>query len=404
MKAIALGCALTLMMCGDDDVPAEDAGVDVREADGGVDAGTLDAGEAERCVELPLGEEQVVRVELTARIATADIVFLIDSSASMGEEIERIAATLQDQIAPQLAAAIDDVQLAVAEFSDFPQSPYGNSSDVPFRLVQPSTSDVRAVQGAVESLMLRDGADIAESQVVALHQLATGAGLGEFVPMAECPPNTAGYPCFRETGARVVLLFTDAAMHNGPSETAPYDSLSPTPPTYAQMITALGESGIRVLGIYSGETSGPSGRSDLLQVAQDSGAVTDSGDPIVVDIGSRGQDLDTGVVDVVRSLVDEVSVEVALLLEDDDGGLDALDFVDEIRTAGASPMDAAMDFGDRFSAVRPGTQLAFEILLRNSDITEPQQTLLNVVFRDGVTRLSETTIRLVVPTDDVGCP
>ena len=59
------------------------------------------------------------------------------------------------------------------------------------------------------------------------------------------------------------------------------------------------------------------------------------------------------------------------------------------------------DLGDRFADVAPGTRLTFRILLFNDLIPQtdaPQRFLMWVVLRgDGVTRLSETLVQVVVP-------
>ena len=64
---------------------------------------------------------------------------------------------------------------------------------------------------------------------------------------------------------------------------------------------------------------------------------------------------------------------------------------------------------DRFQNVQPGTRVTFSIRLENTRfvrIDRPQIYRLNVVLRgDGVTRLDETLVDIVVPAlDGRGCP
>lgn len=366
------------------------------------------------CIELPPEDPpELVEVSFLARIAAADVLFLVDVTGSMSEEIEQIRATLRDVIAPELAATIEDVHIAVAEFADFPVLPYGDDRDLPFRLVQESTSDLLEAQRGVDRLTLRSGSDVPESHVEALFQAATGNGLGRFVPPSRCPDGTVGYPCFRGTGSRIVLLFTDAEMHNGPGNNAPYDSppINPPPARYEEAVNELRAIGAKVLGLHSGgDFDGTRARQDLSQIARDTGAVTETGEPVLVDIGTRGERLDVGVIDVVRTLVEEVPLDIDVLVEDwpfDE--VNALEFVDGVQTAGARPRDGATELGDRYVDVRPGTRVTFNVILDNEDFPrtrEPQVYFLTIVLRgDGVTRLRETVVQIVIPGDrGEGCP
>lgn len=404
MKLLTIVALIALLDCGDD--APTDAGADVGLVDAGSDAGSdasadSDAGPDELCVELTQGDPTSVDLAHIVRVSVADVVFLMDVSASMGEEVERIQDTLRTEIAPALASTIEDLNLAVAEFSDFPETPYGSTGDVPFRLLQASTEDVGAIEGALAGLTLRDGADIPESQITALFQIASGAGLGGYVAPAECPGQTVGFPCFRPHGSRIVVLFTDAEMHEGPGGHSPYDSIIPAPPTYEQTIDALRSIGARVVGVYSGEPG--LGRDHLRQVARDTGAVTADDNPITVDIGTRGDGLDEGVVSVIQSLVEDATVDVDVLLEDVAGDAhDALDFVSSVQASMATPEGGAVLMGDRFSDVRAGTELHFRLVLQNESVaptTNAQSAMLNVVFRgDGVTRLAERSVRIVIPS------
>lgn len=360
------------------------------------------------CIELPPREPpQFIDTEFEARISTADVLFLVDVTGSMTEEIAQIRRTLRDTIAPELTRSIPDVQLSVAEFADFPVVPYGDASaDTPFQIRQTSTSDLAAAQIGVSALRERSGSDVPESHVEALWQVATGSGAGMFVPPQRgCPEGTIGYPCFRAAGSRIVLLFTDAEFHNGPGGSNPYDSppIRPAPATYAQAVGALQSIGAKVLGLYSGGLVADRALTDLEAIARDTGAVTESGEPIVVDIGRSGEALGTGVIDVVRTLVEDVPIDIDVLLEDGPGdAVDATEFVVGVETLGASPPEGAIELGDRYESVRPGTRVRFRVVLRNDAFElgpEPQSFFLTVVLRgDGVVRLRETLVEIVIPS------
>ncbi|MFK8003502.1 MAG: hypothetical protein AB8H86_28280 [Polyangiales bacterium] len=364
------------------------------------------------CVELPLpAPPTFVDSRFVARIASADVLFLVDVTGSMLDEIRQIQASLREVIVPGLIAEIPDVSLSVAEFADFPVLPYGAETDEPFRIRQPSTTDIGAVQRGVGRLAERSGGDPPESHVEALWQAATGRGIPGELPPAMCANGEVGYPCFRENGSRIILLFTDAEFHNGPGGSQMYapGSLRPPPATYEQTVGALRTIGARVLGLYSGGFGGDALR-DLRSIATDTGAVTPDGQPIVFDIGQLGEDLGEGVIDVVRTLVQDVLLDVDAVVEDAPfDGVDATEFVVGVETLGARPRDGASDLGDRYVDVQPGTEVAFRFILDNTRFEPgpvPVSYFLTIVLRgDGVTRLRETLVEIVIPAiDGTGCP
>jgi hypothetical protein len=366
-------------------------------------------GTAAGCIELPPeGPPEDLSVSFLVRMRSAEVLLLIDRTGSMTEEIDEIRAALRDSIAPAMVDTIPEVRLSVATFADFPVTPYGDPGDLPFELRQQSTTALSAVQAALDSILLGSGADTPESQVEALFQTATGLGFPPWVPPSSCAAGTVGAPCFRSEGSRIVLLFTDAPFHNGPSGSIPYEpgAMPIRPASYAEAVAALNGIGAHVLGIWSGEDWG---REDMDAIARDTGAVTATGAPIVYDIGMTGEALDTGVIESVRTLAEETPIDIDLLLEDGPGDdYDATRFVAAIEAVRADPADGAVVLADRFQDVRPGTTVWFRLVLLNDEIptaAETRRYRLTVVVRGGgVTRLQETQVEIVVPgLDGGGC-
>lgn len=363
----------------------------------------------DECIELPPREPpEFIDVSFVSRVSTADVLFLLDVTGSMGDELEQIRSNIRDILIPGIAAEIENANFAVGYYADFPVGGFGGGGDEVFRLLSPSTNDEAAVQDAVNRFMLQSGADHPESTVEALYQSATGSGLGSFVPPRSCPAGTVGYPCFRAEGSRIILLFTDAPFHNGPFGAYPYTDISPRPHTYAETITALRGIGAKVLGLFSGGAD-PEGLSHLQALARDTGAVRPDGSPIVFDIGFDGRALTRSVIEAVQTLVDEVPIDIDVLLEDDEGdAFDALMFVERVQALEAVPPSGATIGADRFDDVVPGTQVTFRVFFANELIErtdEVQRYRLRVVLRgDGVTRLTATTVEIVIPSlDGEGC-
>ncbi len=376
---------------------------------------SLDAGvDAGPCYEVPVdGGPLDVAMEVRAEIGRADVLLLIDTTTSMDQEIDQISARLRDRIVPAIAEAIPDSRLGVASFADFPVNPYGSPGrDTPFTLHLAMTSSMADVQAAVNSLGSSNGADQPEAQIEALYQTATGAGLGAYVAPSEgCPMGGTGYPCFRRDALPVVLLFTDAPMHNGPSGRHRYGgALSPPAHSYEATIRELNRLGVRVIGFDSG---GGNGRADLEAVARATNAVDASGAPLVYEIGTNGERLSTGVVDAVRTFASTAVFDIDAVALDPDpaDGVDVTALVREIIPLAADPPMGVREI-DRvagvFRGVRAGTRVSFRIVLANELITpgpEPVVLRLELVFRgDGRTRLASRILQIVIPAiDGSGC-
>lgn len=427
LGVLALGLALAAPGCGSKSglyVPEYDMDAAVP-IDGFVpppppDAFIPDAGPEppDVCIELPPREPpDEVLVSFVSRILSADVFFLVDVTGSMGEEIDQVRRRLSDTIIPGIVEQIPDVRFSVGHFADYPQSPYGQprspggmDGDEVFRMLATSTSDVATVQRAVDRLELQSGGDGPECATEALYLTATGAALPGLVPARSCPTGTVGHPCFAREGSRIILLITDAATHNGPGGSNRYGAdLDFESHTYDQAMSELRAIGAKVLGLYSG-SGFDEGRADLQAIARDTGAVRPDGEPIIFDIGSSGGSLGPDVVEAVRTLVEEVPIDVDALVEDFPGdAFDATDFVVGIDALRAEPADGAINRGDRFDEVTPGTRVTFRIRLANESIErgpEPQIYRMTIVLRgDRVTRLQTTVVDVVIPSlDGEGCP
>ncbi|MDQ3032122.1 MAG: VWA domain-containing protein [Myxococcota bacterium] len=393
-------------------------GLDVPDAQ--VDAG-MDAGPDAMipCIEIPLDGGLVeLPLQTQVELGRADVVFAIDTTASMGQEIDQIRANLRERIAPGITNAIRDSQIGVTTFADFPVGSCGDATenDLPFRLVLPVSPDIGRVQSAVDSIGLDNGSDEPESQVEALYQIATGEGIAPWVPASfGCPMGGFGYPCFRNDALPVVLMFSDAPFHNGPGGARPYSAacpaVEPAAHDYDEAVEALNATGIRVIGLYSGPPR-DDGFRHLQQVAIDTGAVSD-GQPLVFDIGERGERLSESVIQAIATLADivEFDIDIALFDVDRTDAVDPRDFVEAVVPLRAEPMEGVreIDFdAGVFRGVQTGTRVVFGLRLRAGAVAPgvgPQRFLLEVVFRgDMRTRIDSIIIEIVVPgADGTGC-
>lgn len=146
-----------------------------------------------------------------------DIVFLADTTGSMGPALANVKANLNDIIA-DVRASQPEAQFGVAEYRD-----QFNCAADPFsyRLDQAVTANDAAVVAAVNALATGNGCDIPEAQLFALHQVATDPAVG-----------------FRTDSTRIVVWFGDAPGHD------PSGGI-----TEAAAIAALQAAGIRVVAV-----------------------------------------------------------------------------------------------------------------------------------------------------------
>jgi hypothetical protein len=355
-------------------------------------------------------------------IKMADVFILTDTTGSMYGEIDNLKASLSGTIIPDIQAIIPDVWFGVGYFDDYPVGMYGSSGDVAFGLLQIMTDDAAAAQTAVNTMPNGSGADWAESDVPALFTIATGAALGSYVPaQTECPDGYIGYPCFRPGAVPIIILITDAPFHNGPDGYDTYGGISPSPPDYLTTVSMLNDIHAKVLSIStSGATTGDIAYEHAQAIANDTGAVTDTG-PLTIAASSSGTGLGDNVVDAVALLASGVVMDMAAVARDDPSDdVDATVFVDRIvpNTVGgvADPTDETIicvgglttadedgdTYPDKFVDVLPGNPVCFDIIPAQND-SVPATSMPAIykafidVIGDDVTVLDTREVFFLVP-------
>jgi hypothetical protein len=360
----------------------------------------------------------------TTAAREADIFFLLDITGSMQEEIARIKTTLTGTIIPQIQEALPGTWFGAGWFADFALGEYGQPPDQPFVMSQTMTSDSALIQTALNGLPACTGGDLPESQVEALYQAVTGEGLGTWVPPYACASGF-GAPCFREGALPFIVLVSDAPMHNGPPGTAGtvYAGITPEPHVWDDAVGAILAAGAKIISIDSEPGTESNALNDLVQTAEATESVSVDGDPLVYRIGADGSGLvaalATAAADVSTNVAMDIDTAVADMpdLYEEPGWVevDASCFVKGrmpqpgwIPPAGKTPEEAVLSYdGSAFYAVIPGTQLTFELELRNAadaggacfeadDL--PRAFLAAIVVRgNGRIELDERIVVIVVP-------
>lgn len=329
-------------------------------------------------VVLPEGDPvQQAYLDFSTTIQRADVFFLMDSSESMGPTLDVLRATVATPttgLMDRMQSAVPDTWLSGGRYTEWPFAPYGGGGDTPLALVSPSTPFTLpgGVEGSGRALVAerfgmlgvaQGGGDLPEAHSDALYQAVVGRG-GVYESGAQtlslpnlesdCFGRGFGAACFREDSLPVVVHFTDACAHNGPSGgdsgCTVYEGISPSPATYDEVMTALQSRGVRYIGVNTHPSEGCAGRVDatgtlpchfMRQTALSTGSVSDEGEPMVLDLpsGTANEPFADALVGAVETLATRVPVDVDTRTRDgaslgfDNMGVDARQFVVAVEPA-----------------------------------------------------------------------
>ena len=411
--------------------------------------------------ELPFGSDDADELDFLVGVRRADVSFNMDTTGSMGGEISALQTSLTSSIFPSLAAEIENVAYAFAQWDDFPCDFYGGGADRPFILRQRVTTDIAAATAGVMSLERHGGGDYFESGFEAIYQTCTGFGRDEpGCPGVEVVPfdpeigyvegvadGEIGGVGFREGSLPIIVHITDAPSHaKGDSDGYPYGA------SRNEAFAAMRAIGARLIGVASGSDA----QADLTEMAIRAGSVvptcawTDPVDgtrpggcldgmcctgssgsgrppeadgtcPLVYDIASSGAGLSDSVVEGIRALINFSAFDLTTRVRPDeevleDRSIDTSRFVDSVipLSGEAPPTGCAEDpiivdrdedgIDDHFLGVVPGSSLTFAINVSNTHVEhtfEPQvfTAFIDVVQQGGAV-LDTQLVTVLVPPDE----
>ncbi len=379
-------------------------------------------------VVLPRGGDPVaLDVEMQTDIESADVVFAVDTTGSMGATINSLQAALEDTIIPGVEAEFGDLQMGVVEFEDFRYGSYGSDcffgggvdrgKDQPFRLLQEVTSVFDLVQEGLDTLdqPMGCGGDGPEAYVEALYQTATGEGIDrtdgdeDFAEPVDCAiDGRIGGACFRPGVLPIIVLFGDNEFHNGPPDGlfSPYDipTADPEPHTFPEAMDALVAIGARVIGLTAAGWG--QSLSHMTQTANATGAVDGAGAALAFTYRADGVGLGDTVVDAINALVTGTPTDVTIGAVDFLGDeVDGTQFVSSLAAVSANPAGGVAGMaGDAFQDVAPGTLLTFRADLQNDIVDAGEHVQIfavDLVVTDEMgLRLDTQRVIVQVPSVD----
>ena len=171
-------------------------------------------------------DPQTKPLTFSTEVQSLDVFFSVDTTGSMGGEINQLARSLQSTVIPGVkAAAAKDAWFGVGAVDDWPSGSYGSPGcnggpdDQTHILLQPMTDDVMKAQNGVQQLLRGSsprgcGSDTPEGQMEALWEVATGNG--QMGANANVPANHKGIGGveFRDGALPVVTMISDASFHS----------------------------------------------------------------------------------------------------------------------------------------------------------------------------------------------
>lgn len=91
-----------------------------------------------------------------------DFAFVIDTTGSMWDDIDAVKSS-SIELVDAIFKDAPDARVAIIDYKDFPQSPYGGWGDYPYHLVLDFSSDHAQVVGALQDLVVGGGGDNPEA-------------------------------------------------------------------------------------------------------------------------------------------------------------------------------------------------------------------------------------------------
>lgn len=267
--------------------------------------GAFKAFTTEDTVKVENGRTTVVQIP-AENTKPVDFVFLIDSTGSMGSSINSVKNNAKRLIQEKLGGGSRDCRVAVADYRDFPVSPYGDSGDYVFKLRCGFTTDASAAINSLSGITANGGNDTPEAVYSAIASCVKdyGAALGG-----------GGW---RTNAVKTIMLMCDA----GPHDPEPFTGYTRT--QIVKMLNTLNGDGedddaevvdenehqlyslksMRLMAAKAGESGTIGGVSLYPVLTSSSSSLSSTFSPLATETG--GKVVNSGNYDSVASAVEKV--------------------------------------------------------------------------------------------------
>jgi len=335
-------------------------------------------------------------LEFRTSIQFADIYFIFDQSGSMSGEISGLAAEVTSilgnltctdfgtscrtdgdctvgQVCSLTGSCIEDPSMSSCVASPWSGGGYYEVDMVNQLAVQDSPA---ATSSAISGIPISGGTEelFGAAWSVVDPEGSPNIETGCVAPMM----GRFGCVGYREEAVRILVLFTDED--------------SDGTDTVEQAATALNDAGVAFIGVWSSTSA--TGRTDLVDLANMSGSLDRTGEPLVFDADPSGSGIETVVTNAVNEIVEGVPLRVTIEAADEPGDAgDALQFIDYLevnvgggRCSAISPTEDtnADTHDDAFPSLLPGTPVCWDVVPA-MNTTVPRQVDNPQVFEARLT-------------------
>ena len=403
-----------------------------------------------------MGMREYREFQFSTRIRQADVLFLVDNSASMEPIINNLRANFRATIVPGVGAQIPDVRMGVISFDSMPfglSGEAGNPGDYTLWVRQAMTPDTAAVQRAFDNMRTIDqdtggryvGGDGPECQTEAAFQSITGAGspgresdpaalfsvrnaldprgngwVPRSDPMRDCPRDGVrfGWACFSEGRVPILVLASDAPWYDGCAPGSP--SSGGRGHNCQQLVSALNMRGGYFIGVDVGRGVGGFTYTNAEAVSRMTNTVDGAGNPIVFGPGNTGIAMaSTQIVEAITRVAGQSRQDITTRTQPDamamgiPMGRTTAEFIKAVVPLRGDP-DAPVGYDRRddrvFYNVSPSTRVTFRVEFYN-DFVEGGATArlyratIEVLGRGG-TVVDTRPVFIVVPAvgSGIGVP
>ncbi|WP_455139870.1 S8 family serine peptidase [Thermophilibacter sp.] len=276
-------------------------------------------------------DESVGRVVTNTATNGLDLCFVVDTTGSMGDDIENARQNME-QILASLAARTENYRVALVDYRDYPARTH-DDEDYPCRVELDFTNDTAAITRAIDDLDLGYGGDNEETVYSGLMR---AVGLG-----------------WRDDAKKVIIILGDAA---------PLDPEPVTGYTYGDVLAALYNGGIGIDYASSDERVLGEPDESLINVfsigTDASSDAMDFFDGISSSTGGTSADLSSSseVSDAITASIDQIEVEAGVTAELDFGPDMAGARVD-LYAADGGAADSGAEAGEAGERPEAGTYL-----------------------------------------------
>ncbi len=184
--------------------------------------------------------------------ADMELLFLVENNRQVTAAVSSAVPMIMSEIVDPFVDTGMRVRFGVAAFTDYPVSPYGDPSDLPFQGVQELTDDTLAFESALSGLTSSSGGDEATSAMEGLWDL-TGGTPHPLASPFRCPSGAVPGGCWSPSAGRAIILLTNRPAHNaphpfaGPGLLEPYTMVpAPDPPVWSAVRDQITGSGIQL--------------------------------------------------------------------------------------------------------------------------------------------------------------